>query len=310
MPDISEYDKLDYDYSTYWSKRVYENLSEKNILNKIFSEKRGQWFLDIGGSYGRLASTYATQYKNPVIIDYSLKTLQRNRDLVKSKYPNVELIAANAYKMPFKQDVFDGALMVRVLHHIEKPRKYLKETRRVLKNNSSYIQEFANKIHIKATIRAIFKLNFDFFSKEPYEQPIGTNLEGSKEDEGGIFLNYHPKHIQNLLKSLNFDIKRKYGASFLRSPILKKLIGTESMLFFEKLMQNALSWTNIPPSIFLETSLKKKNTEEKDLNNLKDILACPSCKGDLYFEGENLASCKNCSDTFSKKEEIWDFRVK
>jgi ubiquinone/menaquinone biosynthesis C-methylase UbiE len=310
VPDISEYDKLDYDYSSYWTQRVYENLAEKNILNKIFSGKRGEWFLDVGGSYGRLTSTYATHYKNPIIIDYSLKTLQRNRDLVKSKYPNVELIAANAYKMPFKQGVFDGALMVRVLHHIEKPAKYLEEARRVLKNNSYYIQEFANKVHIKAKMRAIFKFNFDFFSKKPYEQPIGTHLEGSQKEEGGIFLNYHPKYIQDLLESFNFDIKRKYGSSFLRSPIIKKLIGTELMLFLEKLMQNTLSWTNIPPSIFLETQLKKRDTKERDFKKLKEILACPSCKKDLTFESDNLASCKNCSTTFSKKEGVWDFRVK
>jgi ubiquinone/menaquinone biosynthesis C-methylase UbiE len=310
MPDISEYDKLDYDYSTYWTQRVYENLSEKNVLNKIFSDKRGSWFLDVGGSYGRLASTYANNYKNPIIIDYSLKTLQKNRDVVKSKYPNIELIAANAYNMPFKQGVFDGGLMVRVLHHIEEPKKYFKEVKRVLKDQSLYVQEFPNKIHIKATLKALLKLDFGFFDKTPYKQPIGQHLEGSKESHGGIFLNYHPTHIKSLLSTLGFDIKNRFGCSFLRSPLIKKILGQDVMLFFEKIMQNTLSWSNISPSIFLETVLEKKDSKAKKFEDVKEILACPNCKGDLVFDSQTLASCKSCSKSYSKKEEVWDFRVK
>jgi len=310
MPDISEYDKLNYDYSSYWTQRVYENLSEKNILNKLFSEKKGQWFLDVGGSYGRLASTYAQQYKKPVIMDYSLRTLQKNREIIKSKYPNIELIAANAYKMPFRKDSFDGALMVRVLHHIEKPKEYFKEIKRVLRNNSTYVQEFANKVHIKAKIRALRNLDLDFFDQKPYEQPIGKNLEGSKKGKGGIFLNYHPQYIRQLLSSLGFNVKRKSGCSFLRSPFIKKLFSQEIMFFFERIMQNTLSWTNIPPSIFFEAEVKKKSTNKETLDNIEDILVCPSCKGNLDFSSKDMASCKNCSTTFLKKEDIWDFRIK
>jgi cytochrome c-type biogenesis protein CcmH/NrfF len=82
------------------------------------------------------------------------------------------------------------------------------------------------------------------------------------------------------------------------------------MLFFENFMQNTLSWTNIPPSIFLETKLRKKNTQKKDFDKLEKILACPICQKELLFEDKNLAFCKNCSITFSKKEGVWDFRVK
>jgi ubiquinone/menaquinone biosynthesis C-methylase UbiE len=310
MSNISEYDKLDYDYSTYWRERVYESLSEKNILDKIFLEKKGEWFLDIGGSYGRLASTYTQQYKKTIILDYSLKTLQKNKDIIKSKYPNIELIAGNAYKMPFRKDVFDGALMVRVLHHINNPKEYLKEVKRVITNDGIYIQEFANKVHIKATIRALARFNFGFFNQAPYEQPIGNSLEGSKESQGGIFLNYHPLHIKKLLKSLNFNIKRKFGCSFLRSPFIKNLINQDIMLFIEKIMQNTLSWTDISPSIIFETSVKKQETERFAYENIRDILVCPSCKKNLDFDIQNIASCKNCSATFFKKEDIWDFRVK
>jgi ubiquinone/menaquinone biosynthesis C-methylase UbiE len=311
MAEISDYDKFDYDYSTYWKGRSYENSAEKHILNKVFNSKRGQLFLDIGGSYGRLTSTYHEQYKKPIILDYSLKTLQRNNEILQSKYPNVELIAANAYKLPFKNNSFDGALMVRVLHHIEKPKIYFKELRRILKHDSTYVQEYANKKHIKAVIRALLKLDLSIFSPEPYQQPKAHNSEGSQDDQESIFYNYHPKYIKNLLQTNKFILKKKYGCSFLRSPLIKKIFNDDILMFFEKIFQETLSWSDISPSIFLDTQVKKDEGEYdiEDLT-LEDILACPTCKDSLIFESHSVAVCNKCSQSFFKKDGIWDFRVK
>lgn len=312
MPDISDYDKLNYDYSRYWQERLYENLAEKNLLNKLFENDKGNWFLDVGGSYGRITSTYYNSYKNPVILDYSLNTLIKNKEIIKNRYPKVTLIAANAYRMPFKESSFEGGLMVRVLHHIEKPEEYFKEAKRVFKKDAKYVQEFPNKVHIKAKIEALFRKDFEFFSEEPYKQPIGKNLEGSKKEEGGIFFNYHPSYIKSLLEKNSFVIEGKFGCSFLRSQTIKKFLGTDLMVFIEKILQKTLSWTNIPPSIFFETTLQKKEIREEteQSSDLKDILACPSCKGELSFEKEGYAECKKCNLKFFKKDDIWDFRIK
>jgi len=311
VPDISDYDKLNYDYSQYWQERLYENLAEKSLLNKIFENSRGNWFLDVGGSYGRIISTYYDSYKHPVILDYSLNTLIKNKEIIKNRYPKVILIAANAYKMPFRESSFDGGVMVRVLHHIEKSEDYFKEAKRVFKKDAKYVQEFPNKVHIKAKIKALFGRDLGFFSEEPYEQPIGKNLEGSKKEEGGIFLNYHPAYVRSLLEKNDFVIEQKFGCSFLRSQTIKKLLGVDLMIFIEKILQKTLFWTNIPPSIFFETTLQKKEMNEKteQSSDLKDILACPSCKGDLSFEKEGYARCKKCDLEFSPKNDIWDFRV-
>lgn len=310
MTKVTDYDFFGYDYANYWSNRRYENEAEKMLLTKIFASKNGNWFLDIGGSYGRLSSTYYKKYTNPIILDYSLQTLLKNKDILKNKYPNIQLIAANAYKLPFKDNTFDGALMVRVLHHIEKPSTYYEELHRVMNRNSFYIQEFANKVHFISTLKALVKFNFKFFSKEPYQQPTKGNFEGTKSGEEAIFYNYHPKYVKELLTKNGFTVVKKHGCSYIRSAFLKKIFGEEIMIVKERILQPLLSWSNIPPSVVYESIIKKDTKDDiTHTSELEDILACPKCKGILSITN-NEANCKKCSLTFVKQDDIWDFRIK
>lgn len=310
MSKIADYDMFDYDYSTYWKKREYENLAEKKLITRMLDNEKGFWFLDIGGSYGRLTSTYYDKYSHPIIVDYSLKTLLSNKETLVSKYNNITLIAANAYKLPFADNCMDGGLMVRVLHHIEKPDTYFKEISRILSNNATYIQEFANKVHIKASLKALFKLNFKFFDTTPYEQPTRHNNEGTKEGVEGVFYNFHPLHIQKIMEEKGLIVKEKKGCSFLRSQGIKRIMSPDLMLFFEEIFQSILSWSNISPSIFFKTEYRNsKVLQEGDFQTLEDILACPSCKNKLTFQGSDVASCKKCKKTYRRIDGIWDFRI-
>lgn len=308
MNKVADYDTYDYDYSTYWDKREYEHKSEVLVLEKLLKNEKGKWFLDIGGSFGRLASIYSKKFTHPVIIDYSLKTLQKNFNQLKKDYPNIELVAANVYSLPFRDNTFDGSIMVRVLHHIEKQNECIKEIYRVLDRNAIYIQEYANKVHIKAFLRAIFTLNFSFFNQSPYQQPDKHNYEGAKEGSEVLFLNYHPYWIKKLFSKIGLHIEKKYGCSFLRVDILKRKFNTKTLLFFENIFQNTLSWSNISPSIFVKARALKKKTSAIEVDKLTEILICPKCKGDLNIQNDS-AQCKKCESTYIKKENIWDFRV-
>jgi len=308
MNKIADYDTYDYDYSTYWNKREYEHKAELLVLNRLLSKSKGKWFLDIGGSFGRVSPVYSSKYSNPVIVDYSLKTLQKNYSTLKKKYPNIELIAANAYYLPFKGYSFDAAMMIRVLHHIEEPKQCIKEIYRVLNSEGIYIQEFANKLHIKAVIRAILTLNFSVFSKEPYQQPNKQNYEGAKKGSNVLFLNYQLAYIKGIFKSIGFKVSSVHGCSFLRLNIFKKMFKINFLILLENIFQRTLSWANISPSIFVKAIKSEKNKSKGENNNLEDILVCPKCKDPLAFK-DNTASCSKCKNRYKKKENIWDFRI-
>ncbi len=304
---ISNYDEQSYDYSTYWNNREYENEAEKIVLERFLKNEKGNWFIDIGGSFGRNTPLYSNKYKQCIIGDYSLETLIKNRDEIVKRFPNTELIALNAYNLPFRENSFDGAMMIRVLHHISNPEEYFSELTRVLSPNSIYIQEIANKIHIKAALKHISKGDFSFFNHDQYQQPSQGNNEGG-DGSKDVFLNFHPAMISKQLKEKSLKQIDRFGASYLRIPQLKKFIKPSILVNIERILQFIFKYTYIAPSIFIKFKSMKENKIIVEKSNLQDILCCPKCKGELEIN-VNDAKCITCSMKYEKKDNIWDFRI-
>ena len=307
MTRISDYDTYDYDYSDYWADRSYEDKAERHsivtLLNQV--DAKGRAFLDLGGSFGRLTDVYAKRYDYAIIADYSLQTLQKYRDEIVKQNPNTVLIAANVYKQPFKDGVIDGGVMIRVAHHLENIPEAMTETQRVLSPGAFFIQEYANKNHIKAVIRAVFKMNFSFFKAEPYQQPSTGSLEGSKEES--IFLNFPPKYMDKVVREANLDQVNYRGTSFLRIPRLKRYLSPEVMMSIEKFLQGLPLVGLLSPSVHLLLNKKgeRSGTEYKEF---EELLCCPSCNSDLTFSKDS-AHCPVCNCDYNKRKGVWDFRV-
>ncbi|WKZ31506.1 MAG: class I SAM-dependent methyltransferase [Candidatus Dojkabacteria bacterium] len=308
--DVAEYDKYNYDYKEYWQGREYENLAEDSALSRLLKKVRGKRIVDIGGSYGRLLPIYYDKFEQPVILDYSLNTLLKYEKGILEKYPNTKLVAANVYHLPFRENSFDGALMVRVLHHVNDPEIYYEELAEIMADKGIYVQEFANKIHLKARLKWMLKGQFKMLGEEPYEQPTQESFEGSDKakKDGGIFMNFHPNHIKEMLRDVDFKIVGKSSSSFLRVPKLKKMLPLSMMMGLEKAAQLIIGGTNIAPSVFYKARMEKeaeKNNLEKSFN---EILVCPECKGELQFELDQ-ARCSKCGMEYKKHSTVWDFRV-
>jgi len=308
MAEISNYDGENYDYKTYWGERAYEDRAEKLALKRLMKNSSGKRFIDIGGSFGRNIPLYADKYDEFVIMDYSLKTLLKYEKEILDKYPKAKLVAGNAYNMPFVKDSFDGAMTIRVLHHLEEPEIYFKEVSRILNHNGMLIQEIANKIHIKAVLRWIFSGNIEMLDKKPYTQPTVRNSEKEGSHEEGVFLNFHPTHIKEIMKINGFTNFVKSSCSFVRIPLLKHILPTSLLIVIEKVMQALFSRTNIAPSIFYKAKVVKpvqtKNMTDKSFN---EILCCPKCTARLDIN-KTTAKCTKCDTEYTKHSTVWDLR--
>jgi len=239
-----------YNYAQFWEKRNYEDQAEKIALKKLFqkipSSKRNL-IIDIGGGFGRLGEIYAPEFKKCFLVDPSEKLLNLAKKKLKN-FKNIEFKKGSGEKLPFKENSFDVALIIRVIHHFQNPEKFFKETSRILKPQGFLILEFANKIHFLACLRAWSRGNLKFTKQL---ESIDQRSPKSIATETIPFLNHHPKFVINLLNKNGFEVISILSVSNFRHHFLKKVIPLPMLLFLESKIQKIAASFYFGPSIFI-----------------------------------------------------------
>ena len=112
-----------------------------------------------------------------ILLDYSKSLLRQAQERL-GRGENMVYVAASFYDMPFVAGALDAAMMVRVIHHVERVPALLGEVARILTGGGTYLLEFASKLHLKSLVRWLLRrqdwspldpeplefveLNFDF----------------------------------------------------------------------------------------------------------------------------------------------------
>ncbi|PIZ44115.1 hypothetical protein CO180_04640 [candidate division WWE3 bacterium CG_4_9_14_3_um_filter_41_6] len=246
--DIADYDKSHYDYQTYWQNRAYENLVEHKTLSTLLPSK-GTRILDLGGSFGRLMDVYAPRFEQAVIYDYSERALQQAKESAeKQGFTNIETVQGEATHLPFDNDSFDAVIVIRVLHHLTEPNLVFSEIHRILKPNGVCIIDVPNKIHLKNRIKHLFAKDFDFASDQTPENVGTSTING----EQGIFINYHPQSIMDLLTSNGFAIQKRRSILNARSTTLKGIFAPQFLSACDEILQPMFTIDSLGPQIWIK----------------------------------------------------------
>jgi len=262
----------DYEGSTYrtdfWEGqgRDYEDLVERNVLQRLLP-KHGKRLLEIGAGFGRLTNEYSA-YQQVVLLDYSFSQLQYAREQLGDD--GYIFVAADAYKLPFKPGVFDGATMIRVIHHFEDVPRVLGGIRRVLSNGATFILEHANKRNVKAMLRyALKQQEWSPYTLDPLEF-VELNFD------------FHPEYIAQELSTANFQLQERVPVSFFRLGMLKRNIPGSTLASLDRMVQGS-RWL-VAPSIFTK-NVALGGEDHTDIP-FHEIFACPETGGDLRREGD------------------------
>lgn len=238
---VVDYDDPSFNYKRYWQARWYEHFAEELVLKKFFDfipEKES--LVDIGGGFGRLVPLYSPVFEKTILVEPSERFLKASQRLTK-KYNNLKVVKGIASKLPLKAKSYDAVLMIRTIHHLPSPDDAFKEVNRVLKPNGYFILEFANKLHFKAIVKAIFTLNFYYFTDH-------TPVQKSEEI---VFFNLHPQCIRSLLFKNGFRIIKAVSVSNFRTTFLKKILPLRILLFLENIAQRIFPAYTSGPSVFI-----------------------------------------------------------
>ena len=142
---------------THWEKAAKTRMGKyltqtetRFILNSI-SPSQLNTIMDVGAEAGRFSQM--STGNNTLIIGLDIDSYGLKRLRLKTK--NVNVIQADARKIPLKNETFDAILMVEVMDYIPELDEALTEIHRTLKPNAPLILSFGNKSSFKSKLREL-----------------------------------------------------------------------------------------------------------------------------------------------------------
>ena len=310
-PPICDYEGSDYQTS-FWDKggREYEDRTEAIALKRLLPE-RGRLLLELGAGAGRNTPRYIG-FDRIVLLDYSHTQLEQAQQRLGN--PEKYLyVAADVYRLPFIDDLFDVATMIRTLHHMADAPRALGQVKNVLGADGVFILEFANKLNLKAIFRYLLgRQTWSPFTLEPVEF-VKLNFD------------FHPKAVHNWLKDLGFTVEKTLTLSHFRVGLLKKIVPTSILVYLDSLFQWTGAWWQLSPSVFVRAkrvgrdphlyglpskprTVPVPHIPHDNLDNILSYFKCPDCGHSPLTDKTDCLECPNCDRRWAIRDGIYDFR--
>lgn len=296
-PPICDYEGSDYQIS-FWDKggREYEDRTEAIALRRLLP-KGGHLLLELGAGAGRNTPRYLG-FDRIVLLDYSRTQLEQAQQRL-GKSDRYIYIAADVYRLPFIDGLFDAATMIRVLHHMADAPKALEQVKNVMRLDGVFILEYANKLNLKAILRYLLgRQTWSPFTLEPVEF-VKLNFD------------FHPKAIRNWLENLGFAVEKILTLSYFRVGLLKRLVPTSILVSLDSLLQRTGNWWQLSPSVFVRAKYVGRNGIPPAVDRQDTILSyfkCPDCGQSSLVDKTEHLECSSCGKKWGVKDGIYDFR--
>jgi SAM-dependent methyltransferase len=291
QPPVCDYEGSDYQ-ARFWGKgeREYEDRVEAIALQRLLP-KSGKLLLEVGAGAGRNTPRYEG-YERIVVMDYSSTQVE----LAQQNLGNSDrfiYVVADVYSLPFVDGLFDGATMIRVIHHMADAPRALQQIRNVMQPGGRFILEYANKRNLKAIARyALRKQTWNPFGPEPVEY-IPLNFD------------FHPATVQRWLREHNFTIEHQLAVSHFRMGWLKRNVPTGLLVSLDAFFQPVGAVWQYTPSLFVRSRAAGDTPTAKPGTFFK----CPSCGSPLNdAKGDHIA-CPSCGKTWGIKNGVYNFKT-
>jgi len=300
--EIRDYSRQD--YREFWrgpSKSILQK-AENKIIRELLPSTPG-WFVEVGAGYGRLIPTYFRSDRKVVLVDYATNLLEIAAQT--HHHENIHFVAANAYYLPFRNDVFRSGLSVRTFHHMKSPRAFLHELARILRPGEEALINYANKRNVFRIFKhGLRSLHHDH---EPYKEMLfGTHpayfIELSAQE--GLYI--------QRTRGTGFFIQIVNAAGFLDHFLEKMPFLTLPVSICEAMADRSLGRLGFAPFNFAllrkDEGARIPSPRAGEEPELVDILACPRCRSRSLVDHKTGFTCSDCKTTFPRKGKILDFR--
>ncbi len=292
-PPVCNYEGSDYQ-STFWDQgdRAYEDRVEAIALKRLLP-KAGRLMLELGAGAGRNTPRYAG-FERVVLVDYSRTQLQQAQSRLGSSDRYV-YVAADIYRLPFVDGLFDAATMIRTLHHMVDPSRALTQVHNALAPDAAFVLEFANKLNLKAILRyALGRQKWNPFSLNPVEF-------------ADLNFDFHPRAVRKWLHALGFRIDQVLTVSHFRSALLKRIVPLSVLVGIDSLFQWTGALWQLSPSVFVK-AINHGTVQAAQPDSVLAMFKCPACGHAPLEEQDSGLRCRQCGHHWQLSGGIYDFR--
>lgn len=292
-PPVIDYEGSDYQ-TRFWETggRDYEDRCEAIALKHLLPQS-GKLMLELGAGAGRNTPRYQG-FERIVLLDYSRTQLKQARERLGASERYI-YVAADIYRLPFVDSLFDATTMIRTLHHMADAPAALRQVRNVLQPGATFILEYANKRNLKAILRyALRRQSWSPFGLEPVEfAPLNFD--------------FHPRAVRGWLLEMGFQAEKILAVSHFRISLLKRTIPASILAGLDSLFQWTGALWQFTPSVFIKARAEGGRTGSIPADP-KAFFKCPECgHAPLTDHGESLY-CPVCNRTWKILDGIYDFR--
>jgi ubiquinone/menaquinone biosynthesis C-methylase UbiE len=289
-PPVCDYEGSDYQ-ARFWdaADRAYEDRVEVVALQRLMPP-RGARLLEVGAGAGRNTERYPG-YDQIVLLDYSGTQIAQARERLGDRADLVYVIG-DAYRLPFGPDVFDGATMIRTLHHMVDPALALGQVGGVLAPGGAFVLEFANKRNLKSLLRWISRRqSWNPFDRAPVEF-------------AALNFDFHPAAVRGWLSQAGFQMERQLAVSQFRQALLKRVIPLGALVWLDAMIQRPGGLWPLSPSVFVRASRPGGGPVTDDV-----VWRCPGCGGlELHRDGDGQV-CEACGRVWGYRDGVHDFKT-
>jgi len=288
-PAICDYDGSDYQDS-FWKRggRAYEDGAEALALRRLLPPS-GERLLEIGAGAGRNTPRY-TGFSEITLLDYSRSQLEQARRRL-GDGPRYRYVVADVYRMPFGPSAFDGATMIRTLHHMQDPPAALRRVRLALAEDGVFVLEFANKRNLKAIARWLLR------------RQAWSPFDPAPVEFATLNYDFHPRSVAAWLQAAMFHVEQCLPVSHLRVGWLKRHAPIGLLLAAEGVLQRLGRAWLYTPSIFLRARAVGPSPAAA-----ASFWRCPACESLEISEAEDGIRCRTCGRHWPKRDGIYEFR--
>jgi ubiquinone/menaquinone biosynthesis C-methylase UbiE len=289
---ICDYEGSDYQ-DRFWAPgdRLYEDAVEAAALRRLLPSA-GRFMLEIGAGAGRNTPRYRG-FERIALVDYSRSQLQQAQHSL-GKDDRYLYVAADVYRLPFVPGLFDGATMIRTLHHMADPAAALASVAEVLEQRSTFVLEYANKRNLKAVLRWLVRAQ----AWNPFDRATVEFVR--------LNFNFHPQSVRAWLEEAGFVVERELAVSMFRQALLKRIFPAQALIALDVALQPSGKWILLSPSVFL----RARASLAPNFHRQGAFWRCPVCRSHRIGQNQDGLRCQNCGRDWPLQDGIYDLRTR